>query len=79
MTSACQVIDMNSVSKISSLIAAELEEDTRRDQRDAMRTYYFGDVTQGASTEKFWRELTSAIHDHDVTLQGLQRTRTIGE
>jgi hypothetical protein len=79
MTSACQVIDMNSVSKISSLIAAELEGDTRRDQRDAMRTYYFGDVTQGASTEKFWRELTSAIHDHDVTLQGLQRTRTIGE
>lgn len=79
VVSACEVIDMNSVSNISKLITSELEKDTHRSQRDAMRTYYFGDVTHGASTEKFWRSLTSAIHDHDVTLQGLQRTRSIGE
>ena len=79
VTSACQVIDMNSAPKISSLIAAELEEDTHRNQRDAMRTYYFGDLGLGASTEAFWRELTTAIQEHDVALQGLNRTRTISE
>jgi CDP-Glycerol:Poly(glycerophosphate) glycerophosphotransferase len=79
MVSATEVIDAHSVKDIGIMITAALQEDTHFDQRDAMRRHYFGDLTRGASTEKFWRELRTAIHEHDVALQGLQRTRIIGE
>jgi hypothetical protein len=44
-----------------------------------MRTHYFGELDKGASTEKFWREITTAIHEHDIALKGLQRIRSVTE
>ncbi len=79
VASACQIIDAQSVAQIPELLDLALHQDSYQEARAAMRTHYFGDLGPGESTERFWTELTTAIHDHDIALQSLQRTRTIGE
>jgi hypothetical protein len=79
VASACTVIDQINIDQISQIIANNLTEDTLADQRAAMRSYYFGNLEKGASTDKFWREVTTAIQEHDVALQGLQRLRSVTE
>ena len=79
VASACTVIDESNKKRIPQLIATCLNEDKLSDKRVAMRTYYFGDLDKGASTEKFWREVTTAIREHDIALQGLQRLRSVNE
>ncbi|MDA3022286.1 MAG: CDP-glycerol glycerophosphotransferase family protein [Actinomycetota bacterium] len=78
VASACQVVDSKSVTAVSELIAAALQQDSFREARAGMRTHYFGHLSRGESTKKFWSAITTAIHEHDIALQSLQRTRTIG-
>ena len=79
VASACQIVDSQSITELPGLIASALHQDSSRVEREKMRTHYFGDLVRGESTEKFWAELTTAIREHDIALQSLQRTRTIGE
>jgi hypothetical protein len=79
VASACTIIDESTKEEISEAIENCLSEDTLSEKRVAMRTYYFGDLDKGASTEKFWQELSTAIREHDIALQGLHRLRSVNE
>lgn len=79
VASACSIVDASSLNDIGSMIAADFDQDTHVEKRRLMRTYYFGELEHGGSTQKFWEELTTAIREHDSALQGLQRVRTVSE
>lgn len=79
VAAACQIVDSQSIAQIPEMISLALHQDSSRAAREKMRTHYFGDLARGESTEKFWNELTTAIREHDIALQSLQRTRTIGD
>jgi hypothetical protein len=50
-----------------------------RDERHRLRDFYFDSLAPGQSTQRFWDELSSAIHYHDVALRELSRVRVIEE
>lgn len=77
MASACTIIDADSIGRARELIAGVMSSDTHKDDRLAMRSYYFGapDHTGAGSTERFWSELQRAMTEHDQALRGLQRLR----
>lgn len=77
MSRACAVVDQHSISYVRELIITSLDIDTHRDDRAAMRTYYFGDTAKGSSTTAFWAAIASEIATHDAALKQIQRVRHV--
>ncbi len=68
------VVDEGSLATIEADIAAVLDNDPFREQRQSLRRFYFDDVLPGESTRKFHEALLTAIADH---LAGVSRMRAL--
>ena len=79
LASAVHVLDQGTLDQLTADLAALLSSDPLRQQRHEMRDFYFDGLGPGESTQRFWDELTHAIHHHDAALQALSRVRVIEE
>ncbi len=77
MSDTCTVIDQSSIAGVAELITTSLGTDVHREDRERMRTYYFGDIEPGSSTDAFWSAITAEIAAHDFALQHIQRVRQV--
>ncbi len=79
VASGAHVVDEGSIGTLGEDLARLLAEDSQRDRRRELRDFYFDSLEPGQSTERFWGELSSAIHHHDAALRDLSRVRVIEE
>ena len=79
VAAGAHVVDQSSVATLPEDLAAILAIDTMRTTRHELRDFYFDALAPGQSTERFWRELTAAIHLHDAALRDLSRLRVVEE
>ena len=77
LAAAVHVLDRNNVASLGADLAQLIANDPTRDQRQAMRDFYFDGLAPGASTERFWAALTTAMHDHDSAIGNLSRIRVV--
>ncbi len=77
LAAAVHVLDQNNVATLGADLAQLIGNDPNRDQRHAMRDFYFDGIAPGASTERFWQELTTAMHEHDSAIGNLSRIRVV--
>jgi hypothetical protein len=77
LAAAVHVLDNNNVATLRTDLAQLIAHDSTRDQRHAMRDFYFDGIAPGASTERFWKELSTAMHEHDAAIGNLSRIRVV--
>ena len=73
------VVDDTSIGLLSRDLAAMIADDPMRSTRNELRDLYFDSLAPGQSTERFWSELSRAIHEHDSALRELSRIRIVEE
>ena len=79
VASGSHVVDEATIGTLRQDLSSLLADDTLREERHRLRDFYFDSLAPGQSTQRFWDELSSAIHHHDVALQELSRVRVIEE
>ncbi len=79
VASGSHVVDASTIGTLQQDLSSLLAEDTLREERHRLRDFYFDSLAPGQSTERFWGELSSAIHHHDAALRELSRVRVIEE
>ena len=79
VASGAHVVDASTIGTLQQDLSSLLAEDPLREERHRLRDFYFDSLAPGQSTERFWNELSSAIHHHDVALKELSRVRVIEE
>jgi len=79
VASGAHVVDASTVGSLTEDLGTLLAEDHLRQRRHELRDLYFDSLAPGESTDRFWGELTSAIHHHDAALRELSRVRVIEE
>ncbi len=79
VAAASYVVDQASIGTLRQDLSTIIADDTLREQRQAMRDFYFDSLAPGESTERFWGELQRAITEHDSALKALSRVRVIEE
>lgn len=72
---AAHVVNSTTVGQLSADVARLREHDTKKEERARLRTFYFGELMRGESTQRFWTELERAMNDHDQAVRNLQRIR----
>lgn len=70
VSSACSIIDENTIVDVRQLVASALEEDAHVQQRAEMRRYYFGDFAKGDSTKAFVSAISELISAWNQKLEG---------
>jgi len=73
------VVDESSIGSLAADLTAIIAEDPMRDARRELRDLYFDSLAPGQSTDRFWSELSRAIHEHDSALGELSRVRIVEE
>jgi len=73
------VVDESSISNLAADLGTIISDDPMRATRYELRTFYFGDVGPGESTQRFWNELDRAVTEHDAALRALSRVRIVEE
>ena len=73
------VVDESSIGTLAADLSAIIADDPMRSTRHDLRTFYFGDLEPGESTQLFWAELDRAIIEHDAALRELSRVRIVEE
>jgi CDP-glycerol glycerophosphotransferase (TagB/SpsB family) len=79
VSAGSHVVDESSIGSLSTDLGAILADDPLRATRNDLRTFYFGDLAPGESTQRFWAELDRAIIEHDAALRALSRVRIVEE
>jgi hypothetical protein len=79
IAAGAHVIDDASIGSLSVDLASIIADDPMRETRRGLRDFYFDSLAPGQSTERFWSELSRAIHEHDSALQELSRVRIVEE
>ncbi len=74
IAAAAHIIDANSIATARVDIAALLDDDRFRAERERLRGFYFDDAAPGESTRKFHEALLAAIAEHQA---GLARMRAL--
>ncbi len=77
LAAAVHVVDAASIDALGQDLARLIAEDPTREQRRAMRDFYFDAIEPGQSTERFWAAVTAAMHDHDAAIGDLSRIRVV--
>jgi hypothetical protein len=73
------IVDADSIDDLDTAFAGLLAVNAPREERRAMRDFYFDGLEPGESTERFWQETLRAIREHDEALQSVSRLRIIEE
>ncbi len=79
VASGAYVIDATTIGSLTGDLASILADDHLRERRYELRDLYFDALAPGQSTQRFWDELSTAIHHHDAALQELSRVRVVEE
>lgn len=66
----CTVISEENVGQLAHVLRKALIEDTRHQERAEMRSFYFGDIPAGTSTEKFLVTIRTLIDERLGRLEG---------
>lgn len=73
VSQACQVIDSNSIALDSEFLHAALFEDEHVNDRQKMRSFYFGDLAIGESTLRFEQIVEQLIEERAKKLIGFRQ------
>jgi hypothetical protein len=76
ISSASDVINSETVDAFGTVLAARLDTDTRRDERLAMRRFYFGDIAPGESTQRFLDAVSEVAAQRDALVARLPHRQT---
>ncbi len=79
VASGAHVVDESSIGTLQQDLSSLMADDPLREERLRLRDFYFDSLAPGQSTQRFWDELSSAIHHHDAALRALSRVRVIEE
>lgn len=77
LSTAVHVVDADSVGRLHDDLARLLASDPTREERRAMRDFYFDGLEPGESTTRFWVQLQKAMTEHDDALGALSRVRVV--
>ena len=72
---ATHIVDTSTVGTLQADLADQLAHDPNRQERRALRDYYFDGLAPGESTTRFWARLDEAVEAHDAALATLSRMR----
>ncbi|GLY14687.1 glycosyl transferase [Kineosporia sp. NBRC 101677] len=76
ISGASDVIDSTSIGRFGEVLAARLAEDSRMDERIAMRRFYFGDIAPGESTQRFLDAVSEVAATRDAMIARLPHRQT---
>ena len=76
ISGASDVIDSSSIGRFGEVLAGRLAEDSRMDERIAMRRFYFGDIAPGESTQRFLDAVSEVAAARDTMVARLPHRQT---
>lgn len=69
MLDACIMINKDNIEQLNDMIAYEFKNDSWKEKREAIRSYYLGDYAPGESTNIFIEKVLEAMDERDELLR----------